>query len=64
MIEGDARCEGALTCSLVVKGAESLRLRHDPEAIPPMQRVDLSRDKSRLIAEEFKPFKPQEEDRF
>jgi hypothetical protein len=24
-IEGDARCEGALTCSLVVKGAESPR---------------------------------------
>lgn len=40
MIEGDARDEGTLTCSLVVKGAESPRLMHDPEAVPPMQRVD------------------------
>jgi uncharacterized protein YbjT (DUF2867 family) len=43
MIEGDARDEGALTCSLVVKGAESPRLMHDPEAVPPMQRIDFSR---------------------
>ena len=42
MIEGDARDEGTLTCSLVVKGAESPRLMHDPEAVPPMQRVDFS----------------------
>jgi hypothetical protein len=27
----------------VVKGAESPRLMHDPEAVPPMQRVDFSR---------------------
>ena len=33
----------ANTCSLVVKGAESPRLMHDPEAFPPMQRVDFSR---------------------
>jgi hypothetical protein len=33
----------ANTCSLVVKGAESPRLMHDPEAVPPMQRVDFSR---------------------
>ena len=64
MIEGDARDEGTLTCSLVVKGAESPRLMHDPEAVPPMQRVDFSAYKSRLSAERFKPFKPQEEDRF
>jgi hypothetical protein len=43
MIEGEARDEGTLTCSLVVKGAESPRLMHDPEAVPPMQRVDFSR---------------------
>jgi hypothetical protein len=42
-IEGDARCEGALTRSLVVKGAENRRCMHDPEAVPPMQRVDFSR---------------------
>lgn len=41
MIEDDARDEGTLTCSLVVKGAESPRLMHD--AKPPMQRVDFSR---------------------
>ena len=34
MIEGDARDEGILTRSLVVKGAESPRLMHDPEAVP------------------------------
>ena len=34
MIEGDARDEGTLTCSLVVTGAESPRLMHDPEAVP------------------------------
>jgi hypothetical protein len=33
----------ANTCSLVVKGAESPRLMHDPEAVPPMQHVDFSR---------------------
>jgi hypothetical protein len=33
----------ANTCSLVVKGAESPRLMHDPETVPPMQRVDFSR---------------------
>jgi putative NADH-flavin reductase len=33
----------ANTCSLMVKGAESPRLMHDPEAVPPMQRVDFSR---------------------
>ena len=43
MIEGDACDEGTFTCSLVVKGAESPRLMHDPEAVPPMQRVDFSR---------------------
>ena len=30
MIEGDPRNQGTLTCSLVVKGAESPRLMHDP----------------------------------
>ena len=35
--------EGTLTCSLVVKGAESPRLMHDPEAVLLMQRVDFSR---------------------
>jgi hypothetical protein len=64
MVEGDARDEGTLICSLVVKGTECPRLMHDAEAVPPMQRVDFSRDESRLIAERFKPFKPQEEDRF
>jgi hypothetical protein len=43
MIAGDARDEGTLTCSLLVKGAESPRLMHDPEAVPPMHRVDFSR---------------------
>jgi hypothetical protein len=43
MIEGDARDEGTLTCSLVVTGAESPRLMHDSEAVSPMQRVDFSR---------------------
>jgi hypothetical protein len=43
MIEGDARDEGTLTCSLVVTGAESPRLMHDPEAVSPMQRVDFRR---------------------
>jgi len=43
MIEGDARDEGTLTCSLVVKGAESPRLMHDPEAFPLMQCVEFSR---------------------
>jgi hypothetical protein len=43
MIEGDARDEGTRTCSLVVKGAESPRLMHHPEAVPPVQRVDFSR---------------------
>jgi hypothetical protein len=43
MIEGDARVEGTLTYSLVVKGAESSRLMHDPEDVPSMQRVDFSR---------------------
>jgi hypothetical protein len=51
-------------CSLAVKGAESPRFVHDPEAVPPMQRVDFSRDKGRLIAERIQPFKPQEEDHF
>jgi hypothetical protein len=49
MTKGDARDEGTFTCSLVVKGAESARLTHDPEAVPPMQRVDFSRVQSRLI---------------
>jgi hypothetical protein len=40
IIEGDARDEGTLTCSLVVKGAESPRLMHDPEAVPLMKRVE------------------------
>jgi hypothetical protein len=43
MLEGDPRDEGTLTCSLVVKGAEGPRLMHDPEAVPPMQRIDFSR---------------------
>ena len=43
MIEGNAGDKGTLTCSLVVKGAESPRLMYDPEAVPPMQRVDSSR---------------------
>jgi uncharacterized protein YbjT (DUF2867 family) len=43
MIEGDARDEGTLTFFLVVKDAESPRLMHAPEAVPPMQRVDFSR---------------------
>ena len=64
MIEGDARDEGTLICSLVVKGAERPSLMHDPEAVAPMHRVSFSRDKNRLIAERFKPFKPQEEERF
>ena len=34
MIEGDARDEGTLTCSLVVKGAESPRLMPDPGGLP------------------------------
>jgi hypothetical protein len=63
MIDGDARDEGALTCSLVVKGAESPRLTHDPEAVPPMQRVDVSRVQEPTYCRTI-PFKPQEEDRF
>jgi len=43
VIEGDARDQGILTCSLVVKGAESPRLMHDPEAVPPMRHLDFSR---------------------
>ena len=43
MIEGDARDEGTLTCSLIVTGTERPRLMHDPEAVPPMQRVDFRR---------------------
>jgi len=34
----------------------------DPEAVPPMQRVDFSRAQEPVVAERFKPFKPQEED--
>jgi hypothetical protein len=64
MIEGDARDEGTLTCSLVVTGAESPRLMHDPEAVSPYSALISVAYKSRLIAERFKPFKPQEEDRF
>jgi hypothetical protein len=64
MIEGDVRDEGTLTCSLAVKGAESPRLMHDPAAVPPMQRVDSVAYESRLIAERYKSFKAQEEDRF
>ena len=41
MIEGDARDEGTLIRAL--NGAESPRLMHEPEAVPPMQRVDFSR---------------------
>ena len=40
---GDARDEDIFTRSLVVKDAESPRLMHDREAVPPMQRVDFSR---------------------
>jgi hypothetical protein len=58
MIEGDARDEGTLT------GAESPRLMHDPEAVPPCSALISVAYKSRLIAERFKPFKPQEEERF
>jgi hypothetical protein len=43
MIESDARDEGTLTYSLVVKGAESPRLMHDRAAVPRMRRVDFSR---------------------
>ncbi len=43
MIEGDARDERTLTCSVVVTSAESPRLMHDPETVPPMQRVHFSR---------------------
>jgi hypothetical protein len=43
MIEGDARDEGTLTCSLAVKGAESRRLMHNPEAVLLMQRVEFHR---------------------
>jgi hypothetical protein len=39
MIEGDARDEGTLTCSLVAKRTESSRLMRDREAAPPMRRV-------------------------
>ncbi len=63
-IEGDARCEGDLTCSLAVKGAESPRCMHGPEVVPPMQRVDFSRVQAPVIEERFKPFKPQQEDLF
>ncbi len=42
MIEGDARDELTLIDSLVVMGAESSRLMHDPEPVPPMQRVQLN----------------------
>jgi hypothetical protein len=59
-IEGDARDEGTLTRSLVVKGAESSRLMHDPEADRPCSALILVSYKSRRIAERFKPFKPQE----
>ncbi len=64
MIEGDAGDEGTLTCSLVVKRAESPRLTHDPEASRPCSALISVAYKSRLITERFKPFKPQEEDRF
>ena len=64
MIEGDARDERTLTCSLVVTGAECPRLMHAPEAVSRMQRVDFRSYKNRLIPERFKPFNPQEEDRF
>src|SRR5271170_1792429 len=30
----------------------------DPEAVPPMQRVDFSRAQEPVVAERFKPFKP------
>jgi len=61
---GDARDEDIFTRSLVVKGAESPRLMHDPEDVPLMKHVEFVAYKSRLIAERFKPFKPQEEDHF
>ena len=64
MIEGDARDEGTLTCSLAVKGAESRRLMHNPEPSCSCSALNSVAYKSRLIAERFKPFKPQEEDRF
>jgi hypothetical protein len=43
MMERDARDQGTLTCSLVVKGAENPCLMHDAEAFPLMQRVEFSR---------------------
>jgi hypothetical protein len=52
-IEGDARDEGTLTYSLVVKGAESPRLMHDPEAVPPGSALISVAYKSRLIAERW-----------
>ena len=64
MIEGDARDEGTLTCSLVVKGAESPRLMRTRRPSRPCSAWTSVAYKSRLIAERFKPFKPQEEDRF
>jgi hypothetical protein len=41
MLERDVRDEGTLTCSFVAKDAESSRFMQ-PEAVPPMQRVDCS----------------------
>jgi hypothetical protein len=43
MIEGDARGKGTLTCSVVVKDAESPRLMRAPEDFPLMQCVEFSR---------------------
>ncbi len=64
MIEGDARDERTLTCSLVGTGAESPRLMHDPKAVSPMQRVDFRPYKNRLVPERFEPLNHKKEDRF
>jgi hypothetical protein len=57
MIEGDACDEGTLTCSLVVKGAESPRLMHTRRPSRPCGALISVAYKNRLIAERFKPFK-------
>jgi len=64
MIEGDTRDEGILTCTRVVKGAESPRLVYDPRPSRPCSALISVAYMSGLIAERFKPSKPQEEDRF
>jgi hypothetical protein len=64
MMVGDARDEGTLTCSLVVKGAEHPCLMPDAEAFPSCSALNSVAYQSRLIAERFELFKPEEEDRF